>query len=34
MKWLLIEISGWIGIAAAVLFPAMWLNGYLWEWGM
>lgn len=34
MKWLLIEISGWLGISAAVLLPALWLNGYLHMWGL
>lgn len=34
MKWLVIEIAGWVGIATAVLFPAMWLHGYLHMWGL
>lgn len=34
MKWLIIEAAGWVGIVAAALFPAMWLNGYLHMWGI
>lgn len=34
MKWLLIEILGWIGIGIGIIFPALWLNGMLYEYGI
>ncbi len=34
MKWLLLEIAGWLGIGMAIMLPALWLNGMLYQYGI
>lgn len=34
MKWLALEICGWLGIGAFGLLFALWLTGGLHTWGL
>lgn len=33
MKWLALEICGWIGIGAFAMLVALWITGGLHAWG-
>lgn len=34
MKWVAIELAGWLGIGVGALFIGLWLNGYLYAYGV
>lgn len=34
MKYFLLEIIGWLGIGALAMFPALWLTGTIYQYGI